>query len=169
MSLRYIIDGYNVLKHEAFGGKGKRSDDPCVSLARCIRLNHLTGSSNNEVIMVFDGYRPSCANVADDAGITVVFSCDESADERIRRIIEREPNPKVLVVVTDDNEIRFFARAAGCAVQHVEEFLHSSTGGKKKGGRAAPDADSSKSDLNYSQMDAINKELRSRWCGGENK
>lgn len=161
MSLQYIVDGYNVLRHRAFKGLGKKADDPCVTLARTITAHHLTGSRKNEVVLVFDGYRPSRANLVDDPGITVVFSCDDSADAAIRRMIERAPNPRVVVVVTDDNEIRFFAREARCAVLGVEEFLNA--GARADKGAQGPERDARKADLNFTQMEQINKELRQRW------
>ena len=51
--LTYIIDGFNLL-HKIRGLKN--SYTPQQDLIKYIRSNRLTGSSNNRVIIVFDGH-----------------------------------------------------------------------------------------------------------------
>ena len=119
-----------------------------------IRTNRLCGSSKNKVIVVFDGHQDN-RYLNPDTKIDVVFSRKESADERIKRIVAESGNVKNIVVVSDDKEIKFFARSSGAFVQGVEEFFNLKQKEKKE--------DSFKPELTYSQMHKINSELRRIW------
>ena len=85
MSLRYVIDGYNLTRHLRFEPFRKRSQDSCRSLLIFLKTYRPTGSLRNTV--------------------TVVFSCGVSADEKIHSLVEKAANPRVVVVVTDDREV----------------------------------------------------------------
>ena len=107
--------------------------------------------------IVFDGYSPG---VREGYGIRVIFSQDEEADARINQIVQRQANPKTLVIVSDDKQIRIFAKAFGASVLGIEEFLSRSDKLKFK------DNDKDEEKLNYSQMQKVNEELRKIWLGG---
>lgn len=47
----------------------------------------------------------------------------QSADEKIREIVERSSQKKSIVVVTNDRAIQYAVRALGAQVNSVEEFL----------------------------------------------
>jgi predicted RNA-binding protein with PIN domain len=121
MSLHYVIDGYNVVRHASFVAKGSAS--PAVSLIQCIRNNHLCGSMKNKVTIVFDGYPTMSNPMQPNSDCEVLFSQDESADDRIRRLVETCANPKIVVVVTDDRSVQFHAKSAGAKVEGVEVFM----------------------------------------------
>jgi predicted RNA-binding protein with PIN domain len=157
MSLQYVIDGYNVVRHASFSVKGHAS--PTASLIQCIRANNLCGSMKNRVTIVFDGY-PTMHNPQLPSGdCDVVFSQDESADDRIRYIVEHAENPKIVIVVTDDRSVQFHAKAAGTSVMGVDEFITAKA--------ASAAARRRKADLKpeLSTLDAarINNELRKLW------
>ncbi|MFA5119406.1 MAG: NYN domain-containing protein [Candidatus Omnitrophota bacterium] len=160
MSLQYVIDGYNVIKHAGFVPP-KKIKDVKTALLEVIKFYHLCGSPKNGVTVVFDGFPDSYNSVLTDPWISVIFSREESADERIKRIVSTSGNPKVIVVVSDDREIRFCIRAAGARPLGVDEFLNT----PKKQRPAAGRLDPVKSDLSYTQMDSINKELTRIWLG----
>nr|MBP6920898.1 NYN domain-containing protein [Candidatus Omnitrophota bacterium] len=104
MSLHYIVDGYNVVRHASFIVKGHAA--PAEMLIRCIRDRRLCGSMKNKVTLVFDGY-PTMGNPLQPQGeCDVVFSQDESADDRIRHMVEHIPNPRIVIVVTDDRSVQ---------------------------------------------------------------
>jgi len=87
----------------------------------------------------------------------VIFSRRESADERIKRLIELIPDPKNVVVVSDDKEIRFFAKSCKAKAESAEDFL--SFQDKLLRARSAiPEAE-----ISYAQMHKINEELRKLW------
>ncbi len=82
------------------------------------------GSWRNKVTIVFDG-TPGLGRGRYESfsGVDVIFSINESADDRIKRIVEHAINKKNIFVVTDDRGIRYAVRALGAKVLGVKEFL----------------------------------------------
>ncbi len=160
MSLQYVIDGYNVIKHASFVPP-KKVKDAKTALLEVIKAYHLCGSPKNSVTVVFDGFPDSYNSVLTDVRISVIFSREESADERIKRIVSSSGNPKIIIVVTDDRDIKSCIRAAGAHPLGVDEFLNCPKRERPASGRSEP----VKSDLSYTQMDSINKELKEIWLG----
>lgn len=114
--------------------------------------------------MVFDGYPPAEAAGLGEEGIEVIFSRKDSADERIKKIVESQANPKNIVVVSDDKEIKFFARASGSLAMAIEEFIPTAREKREKALKRAPlRREDIKAELNYSQMEDINRELKGLW------
>ena len=89
--------------------------------------------------------------------MSVIFSEDSSADDRIKRIIEGSQDKKNTVVVSDDKEISVFVKHCGVKTMSVEEFIGRSSNDKR---RAKEDI---KPELNFSQVAKINEELRKIW------
>jgi predicted RNA-binding protein with PIN domain len=157
MSLQYIIDGYNIIKHPQFSQQlSKRAKDSRATLLHFIKVHRLAGSSNNKITVVFDGY-PDSEGSVNNTQMKVIFSRNDSADERIKRIVESSGNAKTIVVVSDDKEIKFMTRSLGADCIGVQDFLS-----RNKDTRKIID-DSLKPELTYSQMEEINKELRKLW------
>ncbi len=157
MSLQYIIDGYNVIRHPEFPLSRSKDPAPCAVLLKQIKLRRLCGSPKNRIIIVLDGYAPGEEGCARNDIAQIIFSGDETADERIKKILEKPGNPADIVVVSDDREIRFFARASGARVLGVEEFIsphRAPVNGKKE---------ILKPELTNEQVSRINRELEERW------
>ena len=87
----------------------------------------------------------------------VIFSRSESADERIKKLLELIVNPKNAVVVSDDKEIKFFAGACRARTQSAQEFLSF----VDELGRAKSEVP--EEEISYTQMHKINEELRKLW------
>lgn len=121
-----------------------------------IKSKHLTGSSKNQVTVVFDGY-PDQAVDYGHLSPEVIFSKSDTADEKICRIIEKSRNPKTAVVVSDDKEIILFARACGARPMAVNEFLSQ----VERLNRS--NAEQSETELSYAQRHKINEELKRLW------
>jgi predicted RNA-binding protein with PIN domain len=155
MSLQFVIDGYNVINHPQFHLKGRQFDHPQPALLAFIKSKNLTGSRRNQIMLVFDGFPP--AGVLLD-GREVIFSRKISADEKIKRIVEESANRKNIIVVSDDKEIKFTTRSLGAKWLAVDEFI-----GPKEKSQAMVKKEAPKQALNYSQIDAINKELAKLW------
>lgn len=151
----YVIDGYNIIHHPAFSKSSNKVRIPPQELLRLIRTKRLCGK--NRATVVFDGYPPAQEAVHGDDEIGVVFSKDHSADEKIKILVERARNPKNIVVVSDDNEVKFIAKALGAKVLGVEQFISQEQKSRAKAKETA------EIELTYSQMEAINKELRKIW------
>lgn len=108
--------------------------------------------------IVFDGYPDSQFPGGGFKGMNIIFSRRQSADERIKAIVERSAGARGIVVVSNDKEIKFFAKSLGARVLAVEEFI-----GRKEKKRTAPQP--LKPELSYSQMHSIERELRKLWLG----
>lgn len=159
MSLQYLIDGYNLLHSPYFQYPPGNNKDSRVALLEFIRARKLTGSSKNKVTVVFDGYCGELSPERERLGMGVIFSGDESADDRIKKEVERALNRKVLVVVSDDREIGFFARQAGARHLGLEGFA----GVKKKQGKGCSGNEGATSELSYSQKHKIDEEMKKMW------
>lgn len=153
MSLQFIIDGYNIIHHQEFSKENRKAACPQRSLLNYIDNRRLCGK--NKATVVFDGYPPE--NVNSSGSISAVFSRKESADEKIKRILESYGNTRNIVVVSDDNEVKFFSKSAGAKVLSVAEFMNPK---KKEQDRRES---SSENELSFTQMENINKELRKIW------
>jgi predicted RNA-binding protein with PIN domain len=153
MSLQYVIDGYNITCHEAFN-KSTKGRVSSLALIRLIKTRRLCGK--NKAIIVFDGFPPASEVTPEDSEVSVIFSRSLSADEKIKSIIEKASNPKNIVVVSDDKEIKFIVKAIGAKPLSVEKFINPQS--RTRGKKLEPEAE-----LSFSQMEDINKELRKIW------
>ncbi|MCM8765430.1 MAG: NYN domain-containing protein [Candidatus Omnitrophica bacterium] len=120
MSLHFIVDGYNLMKQvpHILGRREFRDREDFILF---LELERPYGSRRNKVTVVFDGkedvYLPKI-----NSEIEIIFSRGETADERIKRMVEKL-NKKNLVVISNDNEIKYFAKIQGVSVMGAEEFL----------------------------------------------
>jgi len=73
------------------------------------------------------------------------------------RMVKDSSSNKNTVVVTDDKEIRLFAKSYRTKVQGIEEFI-----GRKEKSQGRVD-NSLKPEITYSTMHKINQELRKIW------
>lgn len=155
MSLHYILDGYNIIRQaeHLFGGAFKDSREQLVNF---INEKKPCGSDNNRITVVFDG-RPGLLRLQDKGAVEAIFSQDESADERIKRLVEASRNPKQVVVVSDDRDIQFSIKGAGARAMSVAEFLEKSAR-RPRGTRPGV-----KEELTSSQVTRINEELKKLW------
>ncbi len=156
MSLHYIIDGYNIINHPQFTCTLKTSSDVRLSLLALIRAERLTGSSQNKVSLVFDGYPAHPLPDYNDTDINIIFSRKISADEKIKMLVEESGNRKNIAVVSDDKDIKFFVKSLGARSVGVEEFIN-----RKKTQNLKKDL--LKHELTYSQTEQINRELKALW------
>lgn len=161
MSLHYIIDGYNIINHPLFTqSTSKPAGNQRLALLELIIRKRLSGSPNNKVIVVFDGHldpENSQALNGHNKRIEVIFSRKESADTRIKKMVEDSSGLKNIIVVSDDKEIRFYVKSLGAKVLSVEEFI--SPKEKFKDDRE----EDLKLGLSYSEAKVINEELKKIW------
>ncbi|MCM8770784.1 MAG: NYN domain-containing protein [Candidatus Omnitrophica bacterium] len=156
MSPHYIIDGYNIIKHPKFSVSHKDLNEGRRGLLNFIERHKLCGSQRNKVTVIFDGSGEVFSSKL-SSSYEIIFTKNESADEKIKKLVSKAKNPKEMVVVSDDKEIIFFIRSRGARPLSVEEFIAKSKAPRK----ASSDLDEFK--LSYSQMSKINEELRKIW------
>lgn len=121
MSLHYLLDGYNII-HQIPSLVAKKLEGGREGLIRFIDNYRPQGSRKNSVTVVFDG-QAGVISPQVQRSIKVVFSQDESADDKIRSIVAKSLQKKNIVVVSDDKELRFSVRALGAKVLNVKDFL----------------------------------------------
>jgi len=145
----YLIDAFNVI-HKVLQLTG--SSSPRNDFVNYIRKNNLTGSANNKVVVVFDGYPPISDHPCGQ--YEIVFSCDVTADDIIKKKAGNYKNKKELVIVTDDRAIRDHVRQLGAGLLSVAEFLNKA----KK-----PGTNSGREDINDSLKREITEEMSKIW------
>ena len=166
MPLQYIIDGYNITNHPSFANLHKKIKDSRFALLEFIKYKRLCGSPKNKITVVFDGFPKISEEKNWDAEINVIFSRQDSADERIKRIVENSGDFKNIVVVSDDKEIRFFVKSVGARARGVEEFINPANLAQariKRKGRLKDEGDLAGLELTFSQRQKINEELKKIW------
>jgi len=160
MSLQFVIDAYNLTNHPAFKPVSKSALNIQHALADFIKFNKLTGSKNNQVFLVFDGYPPSRQDIPRQEGLRCLFSGDLEADELIKRIVEESASPKNIVVVSDDKEIQLTTRFLHAQVCSVNNFIGARKQKRFPAGSKMPADDFT---LSFAKAEKINAELKKRW------
>ena len=157
MPLLYIIDAYNTINHIQFSPIRKKIKDPQRALLEFIKNRKFGRNSQSKITVVFDGYPKVSAQNLTETDIDVIFSREETADARIKIMVEASKNPKNIVVVSDDREIIFFVKSVGARFIGVKEFINPEEKPQRK------KEDLIKPELNYTQINKINQELKALW------
>lgn len=158
MSLHYVIDGYNVIKQVHFL-TGKKLRNGREGLVRFIERYRPHGSKRNEITLVFDG-KTDVSSPDISTSIRIIFSKDDTADEKIKAMVEASSTPKRLVVVSDDKQIMFYCRSIGAQVMSVKEFMNNADIPSRGLSREAA---KEKPDLSSDVAAKITEELRNIW------
>ena len=169
MALHYLLDGYNIIKQiEELASK--KLEDGREGLIRFIELYHPQGSLKNSVTIVFDG-KPGMSRDPGEHFLKVIFTENESADDKIRKIVEQSSLKKSIVVVTDDRDIKYSVRSMGAAIMSVKEFCSKGKPNSFSDG-IAPQRSSDKEDAKHIPKTLefkITKELEKIWLGKEDQ
>ena len=148
MSIKYLLDGYNLLPRMP-GSNLAKLEDQRWHLVRFIERCRPQGSLRNSVTIVFDGTLDAFGTMASSTA-EIIFSQGESADDRIKKIVTQAKNRKNIVVVTDDRAVQYAIRALGAKACSVKDFLsQGENAGQKEltaGKTAQPEKYISKSD-----------------------
>lgn len=150
--LVYIIDGWNVV-HKL--DKIRNSSQPRQALADHIRRYGLTGSVNNKVTIVFDGFFP-LNEMLRGRGYRILFSEEREADDLIIEEMQKINNPRQTIVVSDDRKIADAAGIKGVRVMPVREFI---TPKKKKTDKS----EKPEKNIKYSVQREITEEMKKIW------
>jgi predicted RNA-binding protein with PIN domain len=159
MAIHYIIDGYNVLKQIAYLSE-KKLRRGREELIRYIEVYRPQGSIKNKVTIVFDG-SPDVIPIRQKKSLVaeVIFTRGKTADEMILKMIEQSSNPKRMIVVTDDKELQFGARALNADAIAVKDFIERR---KRRGDKVRPKA-FEKPSLGSEVSQEIIEELKKVW------
>ncbi len=130
MALHFVLDGYNIIKQISFLAEGKLESQR-EKLIRFIEVKSPQGSLRNKVTIIFDGQSVG-GGYQRSSRIHIVFSSQEGADEKIKRLVTQEKNKKCIVVVTDDRDIQYYVRSQGAQVLGVHHFLNKGSDRQKR-------------------------------------
>jgi predicted RNA-binding protein with PIN domain len=126
-SLRWVIDGYNLLFAAGFGAKEFGRAGLRHARDRLLRLlaDKLSAEDRALTLVVFDAREPPPNALSELVvqGITVRFAVNSpSADEAIRELLPGL-SPRGLTVVSSDHNVQAAARRRGVAFMDCDDFL----------------------------------------------
>ena len=119
--MAYLIDGNNLLG-TLFPGHHRDPENKRKLVRRLIAFQR---STRSRIILVFDGAAsPDAEAMAETQNRFAIVHPPpgENADSAIREILDGLGDPRKMVVVSSDREIRAFARLTGAAVTSSREF-----------------------------------------------
>jgi len=122
MSLRYLLDGYNIV-HQLKNLYLKELEEQRKGLVRFIEIQQPQGSIKNSVTIIFDG-QDGYGDQQYSSIVKVIFSKGESADCLIKKMVAKSNNKKRIIVVSNDREIQCFIAALGAQACSVQNFLN---------------------------------------------
>jgi predicted RNA-binding protein with PIN domain len=116
---RWLIDGMNVIGSRP---SGWWRDRPGAMRELSNELGELARETGDELTVIFDG-RPFELDAPE--GVSVEFATrrgPNAADDDIAALVEADPDPGALTVVTSDRTLAERVRGAGAAVVGAGEF-----------------------------------------------
>jgi len=87
-----------------------------------LEVDRPQGSLKNKVTIVFDG-QPGMFGGTKTDSVSVIFTEHETADDRIKKIVDCAVNKRNIVVVTEDREIQVYVKKLGSRVLAVRDFF----------------------------------------------
>jgi len=117
----YIIDGNNLIgKIKSLCQIQKRNKQHSREKLAFI-LSRFFSRKKVSVSLHYDGFEKENIKVSN---IKIIYSDNHSADDKIKKEIERSKNPKNVILITSDSNLAEFGRVCSCQVKKCEEFLH---------------------------------------------
>ena len=122
VSSHYLLDGYNLLyalpEMPAGSWEAKRA-------ALLEKIAREEPQGNNPLTVVFDS-REGPGSQSRSGAIDVAYTSGETADDWIGHFVRRATNPRILIVVTDDQGLRRLVRGTGAKWLSTREFWRKS-------------------------------------------
>ncbi len=115
----YIIDGNNLIGKISSLNKVQKKDKQASREQLAFIVDRYFFKNKARATLHFDGYQNLPIKVSK---LKIIYSENLTADERIKDQIESTKNPKNLIVVTSDNNLKEFAKVCRSAVISSEEF-----------------------------------------------
>ena len=125
--MTYLIDGYNLL--HAVGWANRKMPSGTLEAARRKLLDWLAGTvplkSGSAVFrVVFDAQKGTAPSAGrSHRGVLVQFAYRRTADDVIEELLDAEPTPRDVTVVSNDGRLHEAARRAGSRGWGCQEFV----------------------------------------------
>ncbi|HUX60306.1 MAG TPA: NYN domain-containing protein [Ignavibacteriaceae bacterium] len=115
----YIIDGNNLIFKIKSLEKLVNNDKQAIREKLAYMVNNFFYGRKVNVTLHFDGYEKIHLSLPN---LKIIYSMNEKADVKIKHQIDSSKNPRNIIVVSSDIEIKNFARVNGCQVLSSLEF-----------------------------------------------
>ena len=116
---KYIIDGNNLIgKIKSFQNL-QQNDKQSVREKLAFLIDSYFHNKKYRVSLHFDGYPGLPIKIS---SAKIFYSQDKTADEKIKDEISSYKNPRNIILVSSDNNLKEFARVCSCNVINSEEF-----------------------------------------------
>ncbi len=115
----YIIDGNNLIGKDKNLNQIQKNKQHSREKLGFI-LSRYFSKKNASVSLHYDGFENDEIRIS---GIKIIYSCGLTADENIKREIEKSKNPKNIILVTSDSNLAKFGRVCSCQIIKSEEFV----------------------------------------------
>ncbi len=139
-------------------------EDQRAALIHFLDRRRPQGSLKNKLTVIFDG-DPEVWGGRAVSPVHVVFSRGETADDHIKRMVNRSTQRKRLVVVTDDKGLQAAVKAAGARVVSGKVFLGQSRMVRRSSTDTEEDAE--KKVIPSSLEANITREMRRIWLADD--
>lgn len=116
---RYIIDGNNLIGKIKNLQKIQDTDRQGAREKLALIIERYFLGKKMKVSLHFDGFVNTPIKIS---GANIIYSDNRSADEKIKEEITAAKNPRIITVITSDNNLKEFARVCGASVISSEEF-----------------------------------------------
>ncbi len=116
---KYIIDGNNLIGKIRPLQKLQNSDKQSAREKLAFLIESYFRGKKAKVSLHFDGFQNTPIKIA---AAKIIYSESKTADDRIKSEISAYKNPKLLIVITSDNNLKEFARVCSATVISSEEF-----------------------------------------------
>jgi predicted RNA-binding protein with PIN domain len=116
---RYIIDGNNLIGKIKSLQQLQRTDKQSAREKLALILESFFRGKKTRVSLHFDGFQNTPIKMS---AAKIIYSENKSADDRIKAEISASKNPKLITVITSDNNLREFARVCSASVITAEDF-----------------------------------------------
>ncbi len=116
---QYIIDGNNLIGKLPSLKMTQIKDKQGSREKLAFLIDNYFSQKNAKVFLHFDGYPKEPIRINN---VSIIYSENLSADEKIKKQVGKSKNPRNIIVVTSDNNLTEYARVCSSTVIKCEEF-----------------------------------------------
>lgn len=117
---RYLIDGNNVIGRDPALKKIQKKDGQASREKLSHRIDNFFASRGAKATVYFDGFENAPIR---PGNVRIAYSKSRTADELIKKAVDKAKNRKLLVVVSSDRSVQNYARVNACEVIEADTFL----------------------------------------------
>lgn len=128
MTKHYIIDGNNLIGKIKNLWELQKTDRQSSRERLAFTVDRYFSQKKFSVSLHFDGHPGDAIRTSK---IKIVYSENKTADSKIKEEIDHFKNPKLITVVSSDNNIAEFAKVNSCKIVKSESFAKKLNNGNK--------------------------------------